>query len=86
MLSVPYNAVQTDDDGATYYVQKVTGKQENDSYKTKKITINKGIESDYYTEIINSGLKEGDSVIVPAAEKQNSLEDMINHSGSMGGV
>lgn len=86
VLSVPYNAVQTGDGGATYYVQKVTGKQEDGSYKTKKITINKGIESDYYTEIINSGLKEGDSVIVPAAEKQNSLEDMINHSGSMGGV
>lgn len=86
VLSVPYNAVQTDDDGATYYVQKVTGKQEDGSYKTKKIKVDKGIESDYYTEIINSGLREGDSVIVPATEKQNSLEDMINKSGSMGGV
>lgn len=86
VLSVPYNAVQTDDDGATYYVQKVTGINDDGSYKTKKITVDKGIESDYYTEVINSGLKEGDEVLVPSAEKQNTLEDMINQSSSMGGV
>ena len=86
VLSVPYNAVQTDDDGATYYVQKVTGTNDDGSYKTKKITVAKGIESDYYTEVINSGLKEGDEVLVPSAEKQNTLEDMINQSSSMGGV
>lgn len=86
VLSVPYNAVQTDDDGATYYVQKVTGTNDDGSYKTKKITVDKGIESDYYTEVINSGLKEGDEVLVPSAEKQNTLEDMINQSSSMGGV
>ena len=86
VLSVPYNAVQTDDDGATYYVQKVTGTNDDGSYKTKKISVDKGIESDYYTEVINSGLKEGDEVLVPSAEKQNTLEDMINQSSSMGGV
>ena len=86
VLSVPYNAVQTDDEGTSYYVQKVTGTNEDGTYKTKKIKVDKGIESDYYTEIINSGLEEGDQVIVPAAEKQNSLEDMINQSSSMGGV
>ena len=86
LLSVPYNAVQTDDEGTSYYVQKVTGTNEDGTYKTKKIKVDKGIESDYYTEIINSGLEEGDQVIVPAAEKQNSLEDMINQSSSMGGV
>ena len=86
VLSVPYNAVQTDDDGATYYVQKVTGTNDDGSYKTKKVSVDKGIESDYYTEVINSGLKEGDEVLVPSAEKQNTLEDMINQSSSMGGV
>ncbi len=86
VLSVPYNAVLSDDDDATFYINKITGKNEDGTYKTKKIRVEKGIESDYYTEIMNADVKEGDEVLLPKVEGGNSLEEMINNSGSMGGV
>ena len=52
----------------------------------EKVKVVKGIESDYYTEIMNSPLKEGDEILLPKAEKGTSLEDMINGSASMGGI
>lgn len=85
VLSLPYNAVQTDDN-ENYYVKKITGKDEEGKYKTKKVKVIKGIESDYYTEIIDSSLKEGEKILLPEAEKGTSLEDMINSSSSMGGI
>jgi multidrug efflux pump subunit AcrA (membrane-fusion protein) len=85
VLSVPYNAVLSDDD-ENYYVNKITGTDEEGNYITKKVSVTKGIESDYYTEIINSGLQEGDEVLLPKTESSNSLEDLINGSDSMGGV
>lgn len=85
VLSLPYNAVQTDDN-ENYYVRKITGKDEEGNYKTKKIKVIKGIESDYYTEIVDSNLKEGDKILLPKAEKGTNLEDMINGSSSMGGI
>jgi multidrug efflux pump subunit AcrA (membrane-fusion protein) len=86
VLSVPYNAVQSDDD-ETFYVEKITGTSEEDgSCITQRITVVKGIESDYYTEIIGSDLSQGDQVLLPKTEGGNSLQDLINESGSMGGV
>ena len=85
VLSLPYNAVQTDDN-ESYFVRKITGKDEEGNYKTKKVKVLKGIESDYYTEIVDSGLKEGDKILLPKAEKGTNLEDMINGSSSMGGI
>lgn len=85
VLSVPYNVVQTDKKGNSF-VEKVVGKNEDGTYKTKKVTVEKGIESDYYTELINSGLKEGEKLLLPQSEKKQNLEDMIQNSSSMGGV
>lgn len=85
VLSVPYNVVQTDKEGNNF-VEKVVGKKEDGTYKTKKISVDKGIESDYYTELINSGLKEGEKLLLPQSEKKQNLEDMIQNSSSMGGV
>lgn len=85
VLSVPYNVVQSDKKG-NYYVEKVTGKKEDGTYQTKKINVKKGIESDYYTELINSGLKEGEELLLPESKKEQNLEDMITNSSSMGGV
>lgn len=86
VLSVPYNAVLSDDDGKTFYVNKITGTNEDGTYQTKKVWVEKGIESDYYTEIINAKVKEGDEILLPKAEGENSLELLINTSGSMGGI
>lgn len=85
VLSLPYNAVQSDDN-ENYYVRKITGKDEEGNYTTKKVKVIKGIESDYYTEIVDSGLKEGEKILLPKAEKGTNLEDMIKGSSSMGGI
>lgn len=85
VLSVPYNALQTDDE-ENYYVRMVTGKDEEGAYTTKKVKVTRGIESDYYTEILNTDLKEGDEILLPKPEGGDTLEDLIQDSGSMGGV
>ncbi len=85
VLSVAFNALQQEDDG-TYYVEAVQSENEDGTYTTKKITVNKGIESDYYVEVSGSGIEEGLKILVPQTEGSNRLEDLINSSGAMGGV
>ncbi|MBR1622408.1 MAG: efflux RND transporter periplasmic adaptor subunit, partial [Pseudobutyrivibrio sp.] len=56
VLAVPYDCIQTDEDGNTF----VTAIAE-DGTKTN-INITKGLESDYYVEISGEGLEEGMTV------------------------
>lgn len=42
--------------------------------ETEKVIITKGIESDYYVEVIGNGIKEGMTVIVPSSENGNKSE------------
>lgn len=106
-LTVPYNAVQEDEDGK-YYVEVPDENDDNtavestdaatdlsDPQKTlesaglvptsKKIYVTKGIESDYYIEIIGSDVTEGMEVIVPKGDVMSSLEQMMTEMGAMGG-
>ena len=85
VLSVPFNALQENDDG-TYYIEAVTGTNEDGTLATEKITVTRGLESDYYVEVIGDDVKEGMEIVVPQAEGGNTLEDLINSSGAMGGV
>ena len=55
-LTVPYNAVQTAEDGSTF----VEVKQADGSFATVPVTVI--LESNYYTEVAGEGLKEGDEV------------------------
>jgi hypothetical protein len=87
VICVPFNAIQTEDDGKTFFVDQITGTdEETGEYITKKVSVSKGIESDYYTEILGGGFKVGDEILMPEVERANTLEDMINQSSSMGGV
>ncbi|WP_028235876.1 efflux RND transporter periplasmic adaptor subunit [Pseudobutyrivibrio sp. MD2005] len=56
VLAVPYDCVQTDDNGKTFVTVI-----EKDGTK-KDIDVKKGLESDYYVEISGEGLKEGMTV------------------------
>ncbi len=85
VLAVPYNAVQQEKNG-DLFVQEVTGKDEEGKYKTKKVSVLKGMESDYYTEILDCDLKEGAKILLPATKKGESIEDMISTSGTKGGI
>lgn len=85
VLSLPYNVIQTDDDDKNY-VDVVDGKNEDGTYKTKKVYVTKGTESDYYVEILNSDLKEGAKILLPKEKKGMDLKIMIDSSSSMGGI
>lgn len=88
VLTVPYNAVVEDQDGNFYIeVQEVTDKKETtpQNMSAKRIYITKGIESDYYIEVISDELKEGMQVIVPQTEDNQSIPNMMMRQGPMGG-
>ncbi len=60
-LTVPYDAVITDDDGKEY-VNVVDGKNEDGTNITHKVYVETGIKSSYYTEIYGEGLVPGTEV------------------------
>ena len=112
VLTVPYNAVQEDEDG-NYYVEVVSesnmpvgevpqmlsgmpghggNRGENDGMngaasklQTTRIYITKGIESDYYIEVISDEITEGMQVVVPQTEDTQSIQNMMMNRGPMGG-
>lgn len=54
--------------------------------KTERITVEKGIESDYYIEVTGASLKEGMEVVIPKSSTDGmSLQDLMNRQGPMGG-
>ena len=79
VLSVPYDAVYTRDDGTNYI--KV---QEND--EVREINVTKGLESDYYTEVKSDEIKEGMTVVLPDLNNQDVLEEMINSMSATSGI
>lgn len=90
VLTVPYDAVQVDDEGK-YYVELAVTNEKGDMVrgdaedKNNRIYVTKGIESDYYIEISGDGVKEGISIVVPPAEGGNDFMQMMMEQGAMGG-
>ena len=65
-----------------------SGKEvEEVSLNTRKIYVEKGIESDYYIEIISDEITEGMEVVVPKTEGENggNIQMMMMNRGPMGG-
>ena len=61
---------------------------ENTQIATKKIYVEKGIESDYYIEIISSEIVEGMEILVPSSERESGgrdIQSMMMRQGPMGG-
>ena len=53
---------------------------------TKKIQVEKGIESAYYIEVISDELEEGMEVLVPSTDSSlNDMMMMVGQRGPMGG-
>lgn len=57
------------------------------SLNTRKVYVEKGIESDYYIEIISNEITEGMEVVVPKTEAENggNIQMMMMRQGPMGG-
>lgn len=79
ILTVPYEAVQEAEDGS-FFVEVVQGET------TSKITVEKGIESDYYVEITGGGLAEGSEVVIPSNDDAVlDIQSLLEGQGPMGG-
>ncbi|MDY3302637.1 MAG: efflux RND transporter periplasmic adaptor subunit [Lachnospiraceae bacterium] len=84
--SVPFESVQTDEDGREYI--EVEEEKKVDGRKTttkRKIPVTTGIEGTYYIQIMSDELKEGMDVIVPESQ-DNSMEELMNMMGSDAGI
>ena len=73
VFACPYDCIQQDDDGS-YFVNEIA-----DDGTKNKITVTRGLESDYYVEISGDGLKEGMTVeaIVEDAPSTNVMDYMM---------
>ena len=77
-LVVPTTDLQTDADGNKYVVvQKADG-------STKNVTVTVGISDDFYTEIKDGKLKEGDVIV--EAGLDGSADAVLDEMGADGGI
>lgn len=93
IIAVPYDAVQTDEDGQ-FYIEIVEDSATPDDGKKKavllednkkRIYVTKGIESDFYIEVIGDEVKEGLNVYVPPASGGKDFLTLMMEQGAMGG-
>ena len=77
-LVVPTTDLQTDADGNKYVVVQ------NADGSTKNVTVTPGISDDFYTEIKDSKLKEGDVII--EAGLDGSADAVLDDMGADGGI
>ena len=99
VMTVPYESVQEDENGKDYVEVVVEGEgvaqdseekekkpQATAEINTKKVYVEKGIESDYYIEIISNEITEGMEIVVPDAnDGAMNIQELMMNQGAMGG-
>lgn len=99
VMTVPYESVQEDENGKYYVEVIVEGEdvaqdsdekekkpQATSAINTKKVFVEKGIESDYYIEIISNEISEGMEIVVPNAnDGAMNIQELMMNQGAMGG-
>ncbi len=84
VFAVPYDCIETDEDGNSYVTQVA-----DDGTETK-ITVTVGLQSDYYEEIQSSQLTEGMQLKATASSSDSSSSDNMMifdmSGGEMGGA
>lgn len=90
VLAVPYDYIQTAEDGSSYIevmedFNKQKDKDSSENMKTKKITVTKGMESDYYVEIRSDEIAEGMMTVMPVAVQSSSSEQESGFDSIMPG-
>jgi len=62
VLAVPYDSIKQNDDGTfSVFIAEQSG--DKGGYKAKEVKIEKGMETNYLTEIISSDLSDGDIIL-----------------------
>lgn len=83
--SVPYDAVYTRNDG-TAYVERVTGKDDDGNVLTEELNIEIGIQGTYYIEILSSEITDETQILIPDAQGNSSIEELLNMMGADAGI
>lgn len=83
--SVPYDAVYTREDGTTY-LERVTGKDEDGNILTEEMNVELGLQGTYYVEVISDNIKEGTEILIPDAQGNSSIQELLNMMGADAGI
>lgn len=83
--SVPYDAIYTRTDGSTY-LEEITGKDEEGNYVTKELEVKIGLQGTYYVEIISDQVSDKTEILVPDAQGNSSIEELLNMMGAGAGI
>ncbi len=83
--SVPYDAIYTRTDGTTY-LERVTGKDEEGNYVTEELDVKIGLQGTYYVEIISDEVSETTEILVPDAQGNSSIQELLNMMGAGAGI
>ena len=85
VLAVPYDAIQTDEEGNSFvYVQTDAGDSESESGR-KKVEVTVGMEGDYYVEVSSDELEEGMRVILSGSGTASGSTDSSGQSEAESG-
>jgi len=83
--SVPYDAVYTREDGTTY-LEKVIGKDEDGNILTEELNVEMGLQGTYYVEVISSEITKDTQILIPDAQGNSSIEELLNMMGADAGI
>lgn len=83
--SVAYDAVYTREDGTTY-LEKVVGKDEEGNILTEEMDVEIGLQGTYYVEIISSEITSDTQILIPDAQGNSSIEELLNMMGAGAGI
>ncbi len=83
--SVPYDAVYTREDGTTY-LERVTGKDEDGNILTEEMNVEMGLQGTYYVEIISSEITSDTQILIPDAQGNSSIQELLNMMGADAGI
>lgn len=79
VLTVPYDAVQTDENGDTvvYVLEQTADTDGNVTQEQRPVPVTVGTEGDYYVEVTGDGLEEGMQVVIPKEEAVDLMQLMM---------
>lgn len=80
VLAVPYDSIIEESEGN--YVIYIARRQDDGIYKAEKVNVEKGIEGDYYTEVISDEIKEGDFVVTSERAMRDGAVVHVEAGGS----
>lgn len=83
--SVPYDAIYTREDG-TFYVEQVTGKDEDGNILTAPMDVEVGLQGTYYIEVISDQITEKTEILIQDAQGNSSIQELLNMMGADAGI